>query len=173
LLFKTKADFKEVFEMYYIPLCNFANNVIYNETYAEDVVQDVFIKLWSKNDSLVINEGIKSYLFKMTKNKALEFLRTQKSRSQLHKNVNIDVVQSTDHDELSKVYMRMEQLNNSLRHLPPKCREVFALHKFNGLSYKEIADSMGISIKTVENHMLKAMKILRSILVKKKHLSTK
>jgi len=167
LLFKTKADFKEVFDQYYNPLCNFANNVIYNEAYAEDVVQEVFIKLWSLNSTLIIKEGIKSYLFKMTKNKALEFLRSQKQRSELHKNANIEFVESVDHDELSEVYMRMEQLNKSLRHLPPKCREVFALHKFNGLTYSEIAYSMDISVKTVENHMLKAMKMLRSILVDK------
>jgi len=167
LLFKTKADFKTVFNEYYNPLCNYANNIIINVTYAEDVVQEVFIKLWSMNNSLVINESIKSYLFKMTKNRALEFLRSQKSRSQLHEKANITEVENSNIDELSEVYMRMEQINKSLRHLPPKCKEVFALHKFNGLTYSEIASTMDISVKTVENHMSKALKILRSILGEK------
>ena len=72
MLFKSKAEFKEVFMEYYNPLCNFANSFMKNEANAEDVVQEVFIKLWSCNDTITFKQGLKSYLFKMTKNKALD-----------------------------------------------------------------------------------------------------
>lgn len=166
MLFKTKEEFKEVFHEYYNPLCNYANGILHNEANAEDVVQEVFIKLWNSNDSLKLNQKLKSYLFKMTQNKAFEFIRGAKVRSKLHDTLKASSFEEDNHDELSEVYMRMEQLYSSLRHLPPKCREVFALHKFNGLTYAEIAESEDISIKTVENHLLKAMKILRSLLNK-------
>lgn len=166
MLFKTKEEFKTVFLEYYNPLCNYANKILSNEANAEDVVQEVFIKLWSKNDALKLNESLKSYLFKATQNKAFEFIRGAKVRSNLHDSLTLDEQQDPNYDELSEKYMRMEQLYSSLRHLPPKCREVFALHKFNGLTYAEIAESENISVKTVENHLLKAMKILRSLLNK-------
>jgi len=166
LIFDSKEAFKQIFLEYYNPLCNFANNITNDESLSEDIVQDVFLKLWESNDSISLTGSLRSYLFQTTKNKVLEKLRNLKAQSKLHERIDQTQIQSLDHDELSETYMRLEQLYNSLRHLPPKCREVFAMHKFNGLTYAEIADAEDISIKTVENHMLKAIKILREKLVK-------
>ncbi|NNL92725.1 MAG: RNA polymerase sigma-70 factor [Saprospiraceae bacterium] len=163
-MFANKADFKQTFLDYYNPLCNYANKILHDAMAAEDVVQDVFIYMWDNRETIKVQNGIKAYIFKSTHNKALEYLRSQKVRLAAKQKADFEAIESADHDEISDVYLRMERLNNSLRHLPPKCREVFVLHKFKGLTYAEIADSKNIALKTVENHLLKAMKILRSLL---------
>ncbi len=101
---------------------------------------------------------MKSYLFRAVKNKAVEKLRQKKSYEQMIQHFS---ELSAEEDQRAERLMKMERINSSLRHLPPKCRQVFTMHKFNGLTYAEIAEELDISIKTVENHMLKAIKLLR------------
>lgn len=153
---------------YYVPLCNYANSLLSDKLLAEDVVQDMFLHLWKNNDSLTINSTLKSFLFTSVKNKVYENARSRKSYqraldSYKHKHSTA----TTDLSAESDKYMSMERLSSLLRHLPPKCRNVFALNKLNGLTYTEIAQSEGISVKTVENHMIKALKILRTEYLKK------
>ena len=129
---------------------------------AEDIVQEVFIHLWESRATIAVPEKIDQYLFKAVRNKILEFIRARKSYEK-HKQAAIETKLSEGNiSEISDIYMKLEQINSSLRHLPPKCRNVFVMHKFNGLTYAEIAEVEKISVKTVENHMLKAIKILRS-----------
>lgn len=159
-------EFKEAFMRYYVPLCNYANAQIYNDTEAEDLVQDVFLHLWKNNDSLTITTHIEPLLFTSVKNKVYEQGRARKAYAKALNSYsqNASTLSLID-DEMSREstkYMSMERLSSLLRHLPPKCKNVFALHKLNGLTYAEIADKEGIAIKTVENHMLKALKILRT-----------
>lgn len=166
MLFKNKSEFKSIFLEFYNPLCNFAHNILKNETIAEDIVQEVFLNLWKIREQLTLKNSLKSYLFKSTKNKVFEHIRSDVSQKKLLEKLEKTEMTSAQDDELSDSYLRLEKINNSLRHLPPKCREVFVMHKFNGLTYSEIADEANISIKTVENHMLKALKILRTHLLK-------
>ncbi len=157
-------DFKDVFMTYYVPLCNYANSLLNNDSLAEDVVQDVFMHLWKNNKQLALNTTMQAFLFSSVKNKVYENGRTRKAYQQAidrYHNQKKDYLSvKSENDEA--YYMNMERLSSLLRHLPPKCRNVFALHKFNGLTYAEIAEKEGISIKTVENHLSKAVKILRT-----------
>ena len=162
----TKQEFKKLFEQYYNPLCNFASTILYSSIKAEDAVQDVFIKMWQKKDTIGGLENVKAYLFTATKNKCFEYLRKLKlerklseeneSRLEMSSSINID-------DETDK-YVLKEKLFNSIRQLPPKCRDVFTMSKINGLTYSEIADELGISPKTVENQMGRALRLLREIM---------
>ena len=149
---------------HYVPLVNYANSFLYNEQESEDMVQDVFFHLWNKNNSLTLTGKMQTYLFTAVRNKVFEKKRADKAYRTALSGYKLDTetLESDEHmsSETSK-YMRKEQISSLLRHLPPKCKNVFALHKLNGLTYAEIAAKEGISIKTVENHMLKAMKILR------------
>lgn len=154
--------FKEIFMAHYVPLCNYANSLLRDDLIAEDLVQDVFLHLWKNNDSLTISATMQSFLFTSVKNKVFEYCRSKKAYAQALENLKQIENSKDDLSAESNKYMSLERLSSLLRHLPPKCRNVFALNKFNGLSYAEIADKEGISIKTVENHMLKALKILRS-----------
>ena len=148
---------------YYVPLCNYANSLIGDDNLAEDVVQDVFTHIWKNNDHLELNTSMQAFLFSSVKNKVYEYGRSkkayQKALDRFRSTASTSVVNTEDiRDE---EYMNMDRLHGLLRHLPPKCNNVFALHKFNGLTYAEIAAKEDISVKTVENHMLKALKILR------------
>lgn len=162
----TKQEFKKLFEQYYNPLCNFASTILHSRIKAEDAVQDVFIKMWQKKDTVGGLENVKAYLFTATKNKCFEYLRKLKlerklseeneSRLEMSSSINID-------DEADK-YVLKEKLFNSIRQLPPKCRDVFTMSKINGLTYSEIAIELGISPKTVENQMGRALRLLREIM---------
>jgi len=152
-----------VFKQYYNPLCNFAASILKDKKLAEDVVHDVFEKLWDKRSELNINDNEKSYLFTSVRNKAIEVIRKNKSDQKLE----VDYINSTLEnglDEVSDKYLLKEKLYRSIRQLPPKCQKVFLLNKINGLTYIEIADDLDISVKTVENHMGKAFRLLREMM---------
>jgi len=150
---------------YYVPLCNYANSMLRDDILAEDIVQDVFLHLWKNNETLTVTTKLKSFLFTAVKNKVYEQSRSNTAYKKALDSVKNTTNGYTTDDDMSSEsteYMAKERVSSLLRQLPPKCRQVFALHKLNGLTYAEIATQKGISIKTVENHMLKAMKILRT-----------
>ncbi len=156
-----KSDFRHIFDQYYNPLCNFAFHIVHSRSVAEDIVQDVFTRMWEKRNDIESGQNLRGLLFTAAKNKALEYLRSSSRRTAMHQAANSLWQLREPVEEVAHKYLVMEKLNSSLRHLSPKCREVFVLHKMNGLTYSEIAQSLGISVKTVENHMIKALKILR------------
>ncbi len=163
-----KNRFREVFKKYYNPLCNFATTIVNDHKMAQDVVQDVFTKLWDKREKLSIDTNEKSYLFQAVRNRSLEMLRKQKSDSKVSKVVYNDVYDtSAELDEQAKKYMLKEYLYKSIRQLPPKCQEIFVMNKINGLTYNEIATDLDISVKTVENQIGKAYRTLRTIMKEK------
>ncbi len=161
MIFKDKEEFKQVFLEYYNPLCNYVNSKIFDESQSEDLVQDVFLRLWSSREDIDLQESIKSYLYKASHNKAIEYLRSQKTYENAIAQQSLLSASDDENAKMLDIYIKIDRLKKSLRHLPPKCREVFSMHRFNGLTYDEIAQSQNISVKTVENHMLKAIKILR------------
>lgn len=163
---QTKEDFKKAFDQLYNPLCNFSASILNDEAGAEDVVQEVFVRLWNKRNEINISGDFKSYVFQAVKNKSLEVLRKKKSdlnRIQMAANVAYVERDSPIEREMQN-FMLKEKLYNSLRQLPPKCREIFEMSKLEGLTYVEIADVLKISTKTVETQMSRALKILRETL---------
>ncbi len=152
---------EQLFKKYYTFLVRFSFQIVKKEDAAEDVVQEVFIKLWDKKDSLEGVQNIKAYLFQATKNSSLNWIKAKKNN-----NESLDFVSFT-HDSGNNIEEHIEfeetqaKINNALGLLPTKCKEVFLLSRNEGKSYKEIAELLSISVKTVENHMGKALKILR------------
>lgn len=156
--------------MYYNPLCNFAAGILNDSEKAEDIVQDVFTHFWSTKDSVDVDRNVKSYLFTSVRNKCLEVLRKKKSDDRMMLGMKtIGVINFSVQDEDAwDEWIKIDQIYSSLRHLPPKCREVFELAKIKGLTYNQISAMLQISPKTVENHMAKALSIIRTNLVIKK-----
>jgi RNA polymerase sigma-70 factor, ECF subfamily len=154
--------FEEVFKSHHRVLCSIANNIVKNPKAAEDIVQDVFLKLWQKKDELVIHSNLKGYLYRSTANAAIDYLRNNKNVIPLRK-----VVFSEKTDDVNaEAYMIKKELEDSiekaLRLLPPKCKAIFVLSRFEGMKYKEIAGHLNISVKTVENQMGIALEKMRS-----------
>jgi len=164
-----KSSFKNLFELHYSPLCNFAFRITEDINQAEDIVQDIFVKIWNDPDLLDDNKNINSYLYTMVRHRALEVIRRenigQKINQQLEYLQNNTSNADVEDDEIEKLLL-LEQIYVSIRQLPPKCSEVFTLSKVNGLTYVQIAEKMNISVKTVENHMGKALRLMRELLTK-------
>ena len=162
-----KAGFKNLFDLHYSPLCNFAYRITGDLNQAEDVVQDVFVRLWDKRDQMDQERNIRSYIYTMVRNHALEIIRRQSLGSKINQELlylqNDTEESPVEETEIEKIVI-LDQIYVSIRQLPPKCGEVFTLSKVNGLSYAQIAEHMDISIKTVENNMGKALKLLREML---------
>ena len=154
-----------LFKIHYRSLCFIANNILSDKNAAEDVVQDVFMKLIAEKDNIEIKSSFKGYIFRAIVNAALNYSAKQK-KSFVMENAALEVKIGRSPDiEKTLEQMELEELvNQAINLLPPKCKTVFILNRFENMKYKEVATYMGISVKTVENQMGKALRILRSYL---------
>ncbi len=155
------AAFKSAFDSFQAKLFAFLHYKLGDSAVAEDILQEVFIKLWENRHQLKEDLSLKSYLYTIANNLALNHLRHSKIvvRFQQEQKSEQQFGDSA-HDELVKRETR-ENLLRAIEKLPEKNRMVFMLSRFDDLSYREIAGQLEISIKTVESHMGKALKLLR------------
>jgi RNA polymerase sigma-70 factor (ECF subfamily) len=157
------AVLNTLFKAHYDELCRYAHSILKNQDAAEDVVQQLFIKLWEKRETINEIENIRSYLFRSTFNMSLN---EQKKMQRMPKS-DEDIVQTNsfqsgeDASNLLVSNELQERIDSAMLVLPEKCREVFHLSRNEQLSYKEIAQEMNISTKTVENQVGKALRIMR------------
>ncbi len=159
-----KAGFESLFKSHFSYLCNFAKQYVEDADTAQDICQKVFINLWEKRQSLDASKSIKSYLFTSVRNRCLNHIRDQKKfRSQVLDLdcAGFDIVEQDDHFAEEELAKKIEQALNGL---PEKCRKVFEMSRFQEMKYREIAEELSVSQKTVEAHMSKAMKHLRKAL---------
>lgn len=150
------------FKYYYPGLCVYGQKLFsLDEDEARSLVQDVFLRFWSERSSIEIQSSVKAYLFVSVKNKFLDFVRKGKNTPDF---TDISEVHELE-NESYETYILSELealLNDSLRKLPERCREIFELSRFSDLKNKEIANRLNISEKTVENQMTKALRILKT-----------
>ncbi len=156
-----RTALKELFQEYYPMACQAIQRFIRDQGTTEDLAQEVFLRFWEKRHSIEINSSLSAYLRRMAINEALGYLRRNKRyeedefQPEMEAGTEASAEQQYLHAELE------ENIREAINTLPPKCRAVFQLSRFEELTYKEIAEQMGISVKTVENQMGKALKILR------------
>ncbi|MBK8884234.1 MAG: RNA polymerase sigma-70 factor [Bacteroidales bacterium] len=156
--------FELFFRKYNVRLCAFANKFLANSEEAQEVVQDMFVKLWDNREEIDPENSMKSYVFKIVQNLSINRLRRKKVESrynEIYKMVYIDNHEFSAHESLLARELEA-QIVNSIKKLPPECRKIFDLSRSEGLKYREIADTLHISIKTVEAQMSKALRSLRT-----------
>ena len=159
-----KQAFELLFRKYYVRLCGFANKFLDDPDLATDIVQEVFIKIWEGRVDLDSEDSVKSYIFKITQNLSLNKLRRSRIESkyleilklEYHENQEFSVYESLLAQELGN------NITLAIAKLPAECRKVFELNRIEGFKYKEIAEKLDISVKTVEAQMSKALRILRT-----------
>lgn len=157
---ETQQDLNTFFKANYRNAVINANRILNNQAEAEDVVQDCLIKLWDNKNQL--KEGtIGGYFATMVRNRCIDSLRKKKPVL-----VELDDVQlpTEDHSELEHSELKTK-IDHAIDSLPGRCRQVFVLSRFEKMSHKEIAESLTISTKTVENQITKALKVISSALV--------
>jgi RNA polymerase sigma-70 factor (ECF subfamily) len=154
--------FEKLFNFYCQRLINFTRRYVVDIQIAENIVQDVFVRVWHHRAKLDPSRLIKSYLFTAVKNDALKEIRHRdvKTRSQQKLldliEPDIDPEKERTTDEINK------EIHQAINELPDKCREIFKMNRFDGLKYSEIAEILNISVKTVETQMGRALKKLRT-----------
>lgn len=166
LLYDDEEQFMEyIFRTYYAPLCKTVYNITRDSDAAEDIVQDVFMKVWRRKSQLDFSKSIKSYLFRSSVNTALNYLEKNRRHASVEETeagpMRMGINTTEDAIGFQEVNHRIQQ---ALEALPPKCRTVFSLSRYDELSYAEIAEQLDISVKAVEKHMGKALKHMRAYL---------
>jgi RNA polymerase sigma-70 factor (ECF subfamily) len=154
--------FEMVFRTFYQPLCNYAYSYVQDRDAAEEIVQTTFLNVWEKGDNLVFHTGVKPYLYAMVRNACLNLIKHEKIKKQ-HVDLQLAVadrsIESVTHTVMASELEA--NIQRAMEKLPQQCRLVFKLSRFEDLKYAEIAEHLEISIKTVENQMGKALRIMR------------
>lgn len=155
------SAYNELFSKYYVWLCNYIFTLSKDRGLSEDIVQETIIAIWEKRNRISIDYSLKNYLFRSCHNRFLMHLRKKKIKFDFLDQIRWDVLAEVHTEPEARKDSKMQKLHSLIDQLPPRCREVFVKNKLEKRKYKEIAVDMGISIKTVENQMSKALHFLR------------
>ncbi|WP_129714050.1 RNA polymerase sigma-70 factor [Pedobacter sp. SYP-B3415] len=156
-----KAAFDQVFLEFYKHLHAYANNMLKDSDAAEEAVQNVFCRIWERRAQLNAEGYLKSFLYRAVHNECLNNLKHQKVRSAFQLHYANEPAESPAPDEHMQASELERQIFQAIEELPLKCREIFRMSRMEQLRYHEIATALNISVKTVENQMGKALRVLR------------
>lgn len=155
-------SFEELFKTHFRGLHAYAFTIVKDSATAEEIVQNMFCRIWEKKEQLSIQTSVKAYLYKAVYHDSLNHLKHRQVRlayvQQATKQPEQTVQNTSDKvmtGELS------ERIRKAMNELPEQCRTIFQLSRFEGMKYQEIANAMGLSVKTIENQMGKALKLMR------------
>lgn len=156
-----KKSFEILFKTYYASLCHFSRSYIKDQDDCEEVVQGFFLKIWEKREELDINSSVKNYLFSSIRNRCLNHIKHLKIKQEYQSEVLTNPENAIDTSNFFMEIDLIDKIDKCIAALPDRRREIFVLSREQGLKYREIADQLGISIKTVETQMGQALKDLR------------
>ncbi|WP_163711318.1 RNA polymerase sigma-70 factor [Mangrovibacterium lignilyticum] len=164
-----KGSLKQIMEAWYARLFNFANGYLKNDEWSKEVLQDVFLQLWDHREQLYQDTSLKAYLFTITRNRCIDVIRKERASLQFQKDKKDEYVRLKNsynalHDPiLDEIFTKEFQsgIDKIIGSLPDQCRLIFILSREKGLKNREISDQLGLSLKTVESHITKALKTIR------------
>ena len=152
---------KYMYDSFYSYICGVVYRMVNDASTAEDIAQEVFFEVWKKKDKIELTTGLKPYLRRAAVNRTLNYIRARKMKFEQES----DASEISNHEHSTVEVMAADELqtriNRCIESLPEKCRVVFAMSRFEHMSYQEIAEALDISKKTVENQIAKALKALR------------
>lgn len=157
-----KQKFEDLFREHFTGLCYFAQKYLGDMDSSKDIVHSVFVKIWENRHEFEFEKPAKSYLFTSVYNRSMNFIRDHKKfaaaeNDEIH-SASLETGEFSDIMEVAELEGRIKQ---AISKLPEKCRQVFELNRFEGKKYAEIAEHLNISVKTVENQMSKALRVMR------------
>lgn len=162
-----KKVFKEIFHQNFTFLCHYAENILKNKSTAEDIVEEFFVRLWEKHETIRIRSNLKSYMLRSVHNQCIDHLRHEATgpEYQIESYTDLSLLNLS-----SACYMDSEKIewaeldkkiNEAIGQLPEACRNIFLMSRFDDLTYREIAERLNVSVNTVEMQMSRALKKLR------------
>jgi RNA polymerase sigma-70 factor (ECF subfamily) len=161
----SEETFEYVFKTHFKGLYAYACTLIRDSVMAEEIVQNIFYRLWEKNEQLSIRESVSGYLYRSVYHESLNYLKHLKVREAYHQYAMNQEQSGNNTQQNLELKELEERLSVALSELPEKCRTIFQMCRFEELKYKEIAERLDLPVKTVENQMGKALKLLRLKLV--------
>lgn len=154
---------ERLFEKYYYRLCEFAFQYVRSVDLAEEVVSDVYLKVWKNRHKMEIKTNFKAYLYTATRNQALNYLEKEKREFEPLDDILFGKPSDDYHPDEELIFQELENhIEELINKLPPRCKLIFKLSRIEGFTYREIADILSVSIHTVQNQMVKAVKKLGS-----------
>lgn len=159
-VYDDESAYKELFLVYYKPLQQFAFSFIKSQELAEEIVSDVFLKIWEKRAELESIGNLKVYLYVSIKNTALKYLLKQKRQVAISLD-ELDIELESFHwtpEELVLTAEMMKKIEDAINDLPPRCKIIFKLIKEDQLRYKEVAEILNVSVKTIDSQLAIALK---------------
>lgn len=154
--------FEEAFHDHYEGLFRYACTLVHEAEEAEDILQNVFLELWKSRESLLIHTSLQAYLYKAVYFKCVNVVKHRKVREKHANHVqHREIAHTSDPVLMKEVSAKIQAVTDSL---PEQCRKIFMMSRNDGLRYHEIAERLNLSVKTIENQMGKALRILRNSL---------
>jgi RNA polymerase sigma-70 factor, ECF subfamily len=148
-----------LFRKYYAALCRFATYLSSRGDLAEEIVADVFFRIWEKRETITVEKNVRSYLFTATRHTCINYMKQERH---VMEELSEDMMEETPGPEEELMYNELQSsITNLINYLPIKRKAIFQLNRFDGFTYNEIAEILSLSAKTVENQMGKAIKQLK------------
>ena len=155
------AAYEAIFRQWYAPLVATTTALLRDRGPAEEVIQDVLLELWRRRESITFETSLRAYLFQAARNRALNYLRRQRVEARGESTIAAGMPTPEAADSEARAAELNIAIQSAIADLPDRCREVFELSRIRGLKYSEIATELGISVKTVEAQMGKALRVMR------------
>ncbi|MEO1010493.1 MAG: RNA polymerase sigma-70 factor [Bacteroidota bacterium] len=154
--------YRFVFNNYYKLLCLYAASILEDDSLVEDVVQSTMVRIWEKRKEIQIQTSLQSYLYGAVRNTSINEIRKKRKERTFLDQLRYAALSEAIKREEEHIKEKLNLLEREIASLPEKSREVFLLNKKRGLSYAEIAEILGISERTVESHLARALKRIRA-----------
>ncbi|MDO5979177.1 RNA polymerase sigma factor [Flavivirga spongiicola] len=153
--------FRQLFNKYHKPLLGYITTHTNDLQLSKDILQQTFIIVWEQRQNFNISKSFKSYLYSVAFNKCMNYYRKQKRQLSFVNDLREIAIREAIIDDNELIVKRIDKLEYIIEALPPRCKEILRLNKFEGLKYREIAERLQISIKTVESQISIALKKIR------------
>lgn len=158
----SEKAFEEIFQTYFKVLTVFAKRFVQDLSIAEDLVQEVLLKLYENRKSIQFHTSLKAFLFQSVRNKSIDYLRSIKSKSEHHDQIKLlKHAEEADWNDTMEQTELEERVSNAIASLPEQCQHIFRMSRFDGKRNQEIAEELNISKRTVETQVSNALKRLR------------
>lgn len=158
-----------LFQRYYHRLCDFVFHYVRSFDLTEEIVSDVFLKIWLKRKTLTITQNFKAYLFAATQNQTLNYIQKKNPDWVRLQDLSVEITSETPRPDEAVIFSELQNhIEELINNLPPRRKMIFKLSRIEGFAYREIADILSISIYTVQNQMVQAVKQLSKFAIEKR-----